>query len=107
VVAVSDLALELLHQMEASGLVPDVMSYNAAIHAVGGQWERALGLLHRMEESAMATHVGTVPNMATHVGTVPNMATHVGTVPNMATRVGTVPNMATHVGNPCWHGEEF
>ena len=43
-------ALALLKEMRASGVAPNVITYNAAISACekGGQWERALSLLEEV-----------------------------------------------------------
>jgi len=48
-------ALELLSEMKARGLQPDVISYNAAISACekGLQWEKTLELLSEMNSRGL------------------------------------------------------
>ena len=52
-------ALSLLDEMRASNVMPDVISFNAAISACGkaGKWERALSLLEEMRASGVMPDV--------------------------------------------------
>jgi pentatricopeptide repeat protein len=49
-----DRAIELLRTMKEEGLVPDAITYSAAINAAathGSQWQQALSLLREMRRA--------------------------------------------------------
>ena len=50
-----EVALSLLRRMKESGLTPDIQTYSSAISAceAGGQWQRALGVLQKIDERDM------------------------------------------------------
>jgi pentatricopeptide repeat protein len=56
----------LLEEMQAKGVEPDVITYNAAISACekGGQWEKALQLLEEMQAK------GVEPDVITYSATI-------------------------------------